>query len=186
MSSADDADWEAVLETTRAVRRERLGDLTDRTPRGDIPPHELRGIDAFRRAATPGTMKVLTRTDPPVLVVDDDADTRMMLQTCLELSGIPCVVAADGRQGLAALQRHHPCVVMLDLTMPIMNGWEFRAEQQKLDDRALASVPIIVVTAWANAQEHATALGADGLLTKPVDVDRMVAIAREYRSQTAR
>ena len=138
------------------------------------------------RTALPGTMRTLSQADPPVLVVDDDADTRMMLQTCLELSGIPCVVAADGRQGLDALQRHSPCVVMLDLTMPVMNGWEFRAEQQKLDDRALASIPIIVVTAWANAKEHAKALGADGLLTKPVDVDQMVAIAREYRSQTSR
>jgi CheY-like chemotaxis protein len=127
-------------------------------------------------------MRTLSRQDPPVLVVDDDADTRVMLQTCLELSGVPCVVAADGRQGLAALQRHHPCVVLLDLTMPVMNGWEFRAEQQKLDDPALASIPIIVVTAWANAKEHAAALGADGLLTKPVDVDRLVALAREYRS----
>lgn len=129
-------------------------------------------------------MGALSRPDPPVLVVEDDADTRMMLQTCLELSGIPCVVAADGRQGLVALQRHHPCVVLLDLTMPVMTGWEFRAEQQKLSDRALASIPIIVVTAWANAKEHAAAMGADGLLTKPVDVDRMVAIAREYCSQS--
>ena len=131
-------------------------------------------------------MGALNWPDPPVLVVDDDPDTRVMLQTCLELSGIPCVVAADGRQGLVALERHHPCVVLLDLTMPVMNGWEFRAAQQKLDDRALASIPIVVVTAWANAQEHATALGADALLTKPVDVDRMIAIAREYRPQTAR
>lgn len=119
-----------------------------------------------------------------MLVVDDDADTRLMLQTCLELSGIPCVVAADGREGLAALRRYSPCVVMLDLTMPVMNGWEFRAEQQKLEDPRLASIPIIVVTAWSHAEKHATALGAKGLLTKPVDVDQMVAIAREYRSRS--
>ncbi len=105
-----------------------------------------------------------------------------MLQACLELSDIPCVAAADGRQGLVALQRHLPCVVLLDLTMPVMNGWEFRAAQQQLTDRALASIPVIVITAWANAKEHAEALGADGLLTKPIDIDRMVAIAREYSS----
>lgn len=105
-----------------------------------------------------------------------------MVQTCLELSGIPCVAAADGRQGLIALSRHRPCVVLLDLTMPIMNGWEFRAAQQSLDDRFLATIPVILITAWTNATEHAAALAVDGLLMKPVDVDRMVAIAREYCS----
>src|SRR6185295_12106738 len=64
-----------------------------------------------------------------VLVVDDDADVRTMMSTLLVLEGYHVLTAENGEQALAAMRRRHPCVVLLDIMMPVMDGWQFRRQQ---------------------------------------------------------
>jgi CheY-like chemotaxis protein len=85
----------------------------------------------------------------PVLVVDDDADIRVALCELLEHEGYRTATAVNGEQALRFLTSgERPCLVLLDLMMPVMDGWQFLEEQRK--DPALASIPIVVVTAAGN------------------------------------
>jgi len=107
-----------------------------------------------------------------VLIVEDDRDTREMLGRFLELEGFEVRSAANGDLALRSLQRADPpCVIILDLMMPVMNGWQFRAAQQQ--DPDLASIPVVVITA-AGPRAEIPAINADGWLSKPVDFDRLL------------
>jgi CheY-like chemotaxis protein len=115
-----------------------------------------------------------------VLVIEDHDDTRHMVEEYLTWEGVRVVAAENGLTGLAALQQHRPCVVLLDLTMPVMDGWQFRNEQQRLDDAALAGTPVIVLSALPDAAQHAETLRADAVIPKPIDFDRMIDVVRTY------
>ena len=115
-----------------------------------------------------------------VLVVEDHDDTRHMVEEYLRLQGISVVGANNGLTGLAALRQHRPCVVLLDLSMPVMDGWRFREEQQRLADSALAHIPVVVLSALPDAPKHADTLGAVEVIPKPIDFDRMVDVIRTY------
>ena len=81
-----------------------------------------------------------------VLLVEDNDDVREMMALALELAGHDVVLAANGREALARLrERPRPCVILLDLMMPVMNGWEFR--QALRSEPALRDVPVVVVSA---------------------------------------
>jgi CheY-like chemotaxis protein len=113
-----------------------------------------------------------------VLLVEDDADVRNALQVLLKRQGHRVTCAANGQEALDLLRAgHRPSLIVLDLVMPVMDGWRFRAEQLK--DPELARVPVIVVSADAHAEEHAAGIGAVGYLKKPVRVDRLVAVVGE-------
>jgi len=114
-----------------------------------------------------------------ILVVEDDADIRGALAAVLETSGYRVVEAENGKDALAHLRDPavDVCLILLDLFMPVMNGWAFRAEQ--LRDPALATVPVVVVTADATAPSRGD-LGATEYLTKPVDFDRLLAVVAEH------
>jgi CheY-like chemotaxis protein len=108
-----------------------------------------------------------------VMIVEDDPDTREMLERFLELEGFDVRTAANGKLALEALRADSAlCVILLDLMMPVMNGWQFRAAQAS--DPALARIPVIVVTA-AGAKGDIPAIDAHGWLSKPVDFDRLLA-----------
>ena len=108
---------------------------------------------------------------PSVMIVEDDRDTREMLGRFLELEGFEVRTAANGQLALDALHEAEPSVILLDLMMPVMNGWQFR-EQQVRDPR-FAQIPVVVVTA-AGPREDIPAISADGWLSKPVDFDRLL------------
>jgi CheY-like chemotaxis protein len=97
----------------------------------------------------PAAILPLNRTIHPagVLIVEDDEDMRAILTQLLEYHGWNTVSASDGVEGLEALQRHRPSLILLDLAMPRMNGRQFRAAQRKLPDRRLASTPCVIVSA---------------------------------------
>ena len=108
-----------------------------------------------------------------VMIVEDDRDTREMLGRFLELEGFEVRTAENGQLALEALRTNgDPCVILLDLMMPVMNGWQFR-EAQASDPR-FAKIPVIVVTA-AGARDDIPAIDADGWVPKPVDFDRLLA-----------
>ncbi|PYQ78988.1 MAG: response regulator [Acidobacteria bacterium] len=83
----------------------------------------------------------------PVLIVEDDADLREMMAQLLSLEGFQAAAVANGSEALQYLHNGHikPDVILLDLMMPVMDGWEFRRKQQA--DPAFADVPVIVLSA---------------------------------------
>jgi len=113
----------------------------------------------------------------PVLIVEDDADLRDMMAQLLHLEGFGAATVANGREALEYL--HHgdrPDVILLDLMMPVMDGWEFRRRQQA--DPAVAGVPVIVLS--AHDQSRVADVNANAFLKKPLDFDRLLALVRGY------
>jgi CheY-like chemotaxis protein len=119
-----------------------------------------------------------------VLIVEDDADMRDMLSMLLANEGFHAVAAEDGLEGLHLLRavRHRtpdtPCLVLLDLTMPRLGGSEFRRAQ--LSDPIVAGVPVAVLSGAQDALQRARALGAVAALTKPIDLETLLAVVRTY------
>lgn len=118
------------------------------------------------------------RAGAGVLVVEDDFDSREMLRILLESEGYPVLSAADGREALQQLSAASPCLIILDLMMPGMNGWEFRAAQTQ--NPALAHIPVVVVSADGNVKDKATSLGVAGYLQKPVQFERLLDLVRQH------
>jgi CheY-like chemotaxis protein len=107
-----------------------------------------------------------------VLIVEDDPDVREALAIFLESEGYLVLQANDGREALDVLQTaRNVCLILLDLFMPVMDAWAFRAAQ--LADPELASIPVIVLSADRFAGDKAKALGARGCHVKPIDFDRL-------------
>jgi CheY-like chemotaxis protein len=112
-----------------------------------------------------------------VFVVEDDVDTRDMLGRFLELEGFTVEVAANGRQALERLSTGiHPCVILLDLMMPVMDGWQFRKEQTR--DRQIADIPVIVVS--AAGRDRIVDIDANAYLTKQVDLEQLLDRVNQY------
>ncbi len=116
--------------------------------------------------------------DDPVLLVEDDWNVREALAAVLEDSGHEVRVASDGAEGLQLLRAGlHPCVILLDLMMPGMDGYAFRREQRA--DPALADIPVIVVSGAVRTMDEVRDMGVAAMLPKPVDCDRMLAVVAE-------
>ena len=105
-----------------------------------------------------------------VLVVDDDPAIRDLLGTALEDDGYRVERAANGREALETADRHRPHAVILDATMPVMDGWEFLARWQARPAEQRA--PVLVVSALATSNV-ALRRGAQGFLSKPFDLDTL-------------
>jgi DNA-binding response OmpR family regulator len=113
----------------------------------------------------------------PVLIVEDDEDLREMMAQLLTLEGYDAATVANGREALDYLHRATtPHVILLDLMMPIMDGWEFRRQLEA--DPTLAPVPVIVLSALD--QVRASSIHAAAYLKKPLDFDRLLALVRTY------
>jgi len=116
-------------------------------------------------------------THCPVLIVEDDEDLREMMAQLLTLEGFEAATVANGREALDYLhEASTPNVILLDLMMPVMDGWEFRRQQEA--DPALAPVPVIVLSALDQAR--AAKIHADAFLKKPLDFDRLLSLVRAY------
>jgi CheY-like chemotaxis protein len=116
----------------------------------------------------------------PVLIVEDDEDLREMMAQLLTLEGYQTATVANGREALQYLQEgERPQLILLDLMMPVMDGWEFRRQQQA--DPELAPVPVIVLSALD--QGRASNLEADAFLKKPLDFDHLLTLVRNYCPQ---
>lgn len=115
---------------------------------------------------------------PRILVVDDDPSASEALSTLLEDEGYDVARAANGQVALNHLNSAPtPAAIILDLMMPVMDGWEFRRRQQKNAD--LASIPVVVVSAL---RQPKSIEGVAAILTKPLDVDRLLGIVSELTS----
>lgn len=117
-------------------------------------------------------------TTPRVLVVEDDRDTREMVSRFLELEGFEVLTARNGAEALDSLKTSgRTCVILLDLMMPVMDGWQFRQLQQ--NDPSLSRIPVVVVTA-AGPRERIPPIAADGWLAKPLDLDHLLATVERF------
>jgi len=113
--------------------------------------------------------------DKTVMIVEDDADVRDALAEVLEDGDYKPLLAENGAVALQELKKASakpPCVILLDVMMPIMDGREFRTVQQ--GDPALSSIPVIVLSAHAEASAAAAQMAAEGFLAKPVDLGTLL------------
>jgi CheY-like chemotaxis protein len=114
-----------------------------------------------------------------ILIVEDEDDFRTALAAFLEGAGYQVVEAEHGEAALRSLRSATEfCLILLDLFMPIMNGWRFRAAQQ--EDPKLAGIPVLVVTAARDATRHAADLGAVAAIPKPVDFNILLEQVGRY------
>jgi CheY-like chemotaxis protein len=111
-----------------------------------------------------------------ILIVEDDDDFREAARETLESEGYWVACARNGQEALEmARAEAEPCLVLLDLLMPVMSGWQFRALQ--MQDPFLARFPVLVMTATSSLEE--AAVHADGILPKPIRVESLLdAVAR--------
>ncbi|MGH2350780.1 MAG: response regulator [Chloroflexota bacterium] len=112
------------------------------------------------------------RPPPLILVVEDEPDNQAILQTVVEdfISG-RVVLASDGQEALAAVRQAHPDLIILDLMIPVLDG--FAVAQRLKGDPATAGIPIIALTAMAREEDEQAALqaGCDAFVAKPFDLD---------------
>ena len=108
-----------------------------------------------------------------LLIVEDEFALRDILSELLATDGREIVTASDGQEALERLTEvPRPCLILLDLMMPRMNGWEFL--QRKSADPLIADIPTIVLSGSGRAA------GAVHQLTKPIDVERLIALVEQY------
>jgi len=118
----------------------------------------------------------------PVLVVDDDEGIREAIDMTLSDEGYEVVTASDGADALTAADHRPPSLILLDMRMPVMDGWAVaRALRVKGID-----VPIVVMTAAESAKRWADEVGAEGYLAKPFGLDDLLAAVERFRGPTGR
>ena len=112
-----------------------------------------------------------------VLVVEDEQDVRMLVALLLTEEGYEVETAADGQAALEAVARQLPHVILLDMRMPRMDGWQFaRLFRERYDSLR----PIIVMTASPDARVRAAEIGADDFVGKPFRLDELIAVVRRW------
>lgn len=114
-----------------------------------------------------------------ILLVEDDDDLRQLLAFLIRNKGREVIEAANGREALDRIRTEDPPrLVILDLMMPVMDGWTFR--QELLKSPGLADVPVILLSGAADVHRSARTLKAVDYLTKPVDLDRLYRLLDDY------
>jgi two-component system, chemotaxis family, chemotaxis protein CheY len=110
---------------------------------------------------------------PRLLVVDDDATIREMLEMVLDSEGYEVVTAPHGAAAFALLDTIRPNVILLDMKMPIMDGWGFLEQYRR---RPGVKVPVVVLTAAQDDSRRASEVGADAYVAKPFAIDELIRV----------
>lgn len=114
--------------------------------------------------------------DGVVLIVDDDQSIRETVELALELENRQTAQAANGRAALEWLDHHEPpCLILLDLMMPVMNGWQVIDHLQR--DERLSEIPVVVITAFGRDLGTATQFP---VLRKPIELDTLLDTVKSY------
>lgn len=112
-----------------------------------------------------------------VLVVDDDPNITEAVRDGLEFEGYRVTTARNGAEALREVRDDPPTLILLDMRMPVMSGWEFAAQYRVIDPRA----PVVVMTAAANARAWADEIKADAVLPKPFTLDDLMRAVTRWR-----
>lgn len=108
-----------------------------------------------------------------VLIVEDNQDNRVIYSALLEHHGYAVICAHDGVEGLECARRHKPDLVLMDLMMPVMDGWE--ATQHIRSEEELSGIPVVALTAHADVTERTwREAGFNAFLSKPIEPSRLV------------
>lgn len=115
-----------------------------------------------------------------ILVVEDSPDIRVLIRMLLEAAGHEVMTASDGRAGVETARRERPDLVLMDLSLPVLSGWE--AAKEIKESPETASIPVVAVTAHAmhGDRERALAAGCDGFIPKPIDEETFASLVESY------
>jgi CheY-like chemotaxis protein len=121
----------------------------------------------------------VTPANKTVLIVEDREGTREALLEILLSEGFAVAAAGNGQQALEYLGEHSlPALILLDLQMPVMDGWEL--VERLRTEPAYHAVPVVLLSGASTIPDEARALGVDGFLRKPVDIDVLLQVIRMY------
>ena len=123
---------------------------------------------------------VSVEAPPSVLIVDDDRNTRDLICSVLADKGYVTATACNGKEALSYLRSSalHPRLILLDLMMPEMTGWEFRKAQK--EDPAISGIPVAIITGFDKLEGQAQTLGAVDVLCKPSRVEALIALVSRF------
>jgi CheY-like chemotaxis protein len=143
------------------------------SPTPDSTGHHAQDV----HAPAPAGLRPRGLRHSPILIVEDDADLRDMMAQLLALEGFRAETVSNGREALEYLRRgDFPEVILLDLMMPVMDGWEFLRHQQQ--NAEFAAVPVVVLSAVDT--NSVGRLEDTAFLKKPLDFDRLLDMVRRY------
>jgi CheY-like chemotaxis protein len=114
----------------------------------------------------------------PVLVVEDDPESRFLLERLLAVRGYRTIIATNGEEGLAMARAHKPCLIVLDLMMPVLDGRGFRDAQRK--DDAISGIPVVCVSGHHDAARIAQSIEAVACLRKPLVFDDLITLVARH------
>ncbi len=117
-----------------------------------------------------------------ILVIEDQEDNRQILRDLLTSADFEVIEAEDGQAGLVAAVDHRPDLILMDMQLPILDGYE--ATRRLKADAALHAIPMIAVTSYASSSDadKARAAGCDAFISKPFSLRQLLAKVREYLS----
>ena len=120
-----------------------------------------------------------------ILLVEDNEMNRDMLSRRLRRRGLEVVTAVDGAEGVEAAQREHPDLILMDMSLPVIDGWE--ATRRLKGTESTRHIPIVALTAHAMSEDRERALeaGCDEYATKPVDLERLLSIMQTLLPEAA-
>jgi len=136
--------------------------------------------------APPTDEDTMSASTPRILIVDDEADLRMVLRFGLEAEGFQVFEAGDGEEGLRAAHETQPDLMVLDLMLPKMDGYKV-CRALKFDER-FRGLPIVILSARSGEQDRqlAMTMGADAFVTKPYEMKGLVAVIRQKLDEPRR
>jgi len=111
-----------------------------------------------------------------ILVIEDDESIREGMAALLRLEGYEVATAIDGKDGIDKVRGIRPGLILLDLMMPVMTGWEFLVEH--LRHAESRRIPVVVISATPDVREHAASLGIAAWLEKPIDYEQLMNVVR--------
>ena len=115
-------------------------------------------------------------TSRDILLIEDDVDIRAIIKDALEWEGYHVYTASNGKEGMEILtEMPAPSLILLDLMMPVMNGWEFAEALET--DRAYADIPIVTLSAFSDPEKR---IRVKGSIKKPVDFDVLFALVKKH------
>jgi two-component system, cell cycle response regulator DivK len=115
-----------------------------------------------------------------ILIIEDQEDNRAILRDLLSQAGYELIEAADGEEGVKLAQKEHPDLILMDIQLPVIDGYEATRRIKATAD--LKSIPIIAVTSYALSGDEAKAraAGCDGYVTKPFSPRDLLAKVRQF------
>jgi len=117
-------------------------------------------------------------SEAPILVVDDDPTILATVSEALDFEGFPVMTATNGAEALELVDRNWPSLVLLDMRMPVLDGWGF---MRAVRERGL-NLTVVVMTAAADARRWAREIDAQGVLAKPFELDDLLGAVMRLRA----